>query len=184
REGAGRRAFRQGVLTRLRHARGDLGLPLADEQAVDDERDSDHEGDHAGDPDAAQYLRVARRVLTAEDDALHQDVEEDHHADAGAGGDDAALDLVVALHLGGDAAQPLELFPAPLALAFGEEHLRDPGLAPVELLARLARLDRLAHDVQVRAASLAEPQIVALAGAAFRTEHRVASVGRFYRRIR
>src|ERR1043165_8196836 len=121
---------------------------------------------------ATERLRGRRQTPARRLDLLLADEDSvNHQRDADAGGDDAALDLVIALHLRRDAAQALKLLQAFFALGLGEKHLRHPGLAPVELLALLARVKRQAHGLKVRAAVLAEPQLVGLICAALRTDH-------------
>jgi hypothetical protein len=97
-----------------------------------------------------------------------EESQEDHHADANEAGDDAALDLVEPFLFGCDAAPPFTFL-------FSEEHVRHPGLTPIELFPRGARHHPFARALQIRAALSAEFEIFAGLKPASWTEHNHSS---------
>src|SRR5262245_17800159 len=135
----------------------------ADEKPVEDDPDSDHEWDNSGHPHAAKDLRISPRNLLIRYDA-EEESQEDHQAGANEAGDDAALDLIEPLLFGCDAAPP---FP----LIFGEEHIRHPGLTPIELFSRGARHHPFTRAMQIGAALPAEFEIIANLNTTSWTEH-------------
>src|SRR5262245_43922053 len=139
----------------------------ADEKPVEDDPDSDHEWDYSGHPQAAEDLRGARRTLIRHD--VEEESQEDHHAAADEACDYAVLDIIKPLLFGRDAAPP---FP----LLFGEEHVRHPGLTPIELFSRGARHHPFARAVQIGAALPAEFEIVTDLKTASWTEHNHFSI--------
>src|SRR5262245_63551832 len=134
----------------------------ADENPVEDDPDADNERDYPGHPHAAKDLRVAWRLLIRHN--LEEESQEDHQADADEACDDAALDLIEPLLFGRDAAPP---FP----LLLGEEHVRHPGLTPIELFSRGARLHPFASAMQIDAALPAEFEIIGDLKTTLWTEH-------------
>src|SRR5262245_40401177 len=95
--------------------------PPADEQAVENNPDSDHEWDYSGQPHDAKDLPTVVGLLLRQ--KIEEEVEKDHHADADKAGNDAAFDLI----------EP-SLFrrtALPLLYLLGEENIRRPTLAPI-----------------------------------------------------
>src|SRR5690606_6136662 len=84
---AGREDRPQDLLPVLREA------PTEEERVYEDP-DADEERDDAGDPDSAEDQRRLGIGLYRRD-RLHEDEEEDGHADADEGGHDSVLDLLL-----------------------------------------------------------------------------------------
>src|SRR5215510_14642949 len=135
----------------------------ADEKPVEYDSEAGQERDYSGHPHAAKDRRVAWRLLIRHD--FEEESQEDHHADADEAGNDAAFDLIKPLLFGRDAAPPSPLL-------FGEEHVRHPGLTPIELFSRGARHHPFARAVQISAALPAEFEIVVGLNTTSWTEHR------------
>src|SRR5207244_104804 len=128
--------------------------------------DPDQERNHASHPDVAQELggfRILR--LDPRCNRAEKKVKEDHHADAHETRNHAVLDLLVALLFGSHALLAL-------ALLFTQEHLGDPGLAPIEAPPALARQD-FTHAVEVRTALFAKLEVLVGLDSALGTKHLV-----------
>src|SRR5262249_20660328 len=134
----------------------------ADEQAVEYDPKSYHEWDYSDHPHAAKDVRLVRRLLPRYD--VEEEIEEDHQACADEAADDASLDFIKPFIFSRDAATP---FP----FLFGEEHVRHPGLAPVELSFGGSRYHSFARTVEIRSALPAEFEIIVDLKSASWTEH-------------
>jgi hypothetical protein len=146
----------------------------ADDQTIEDHPDPDQEWNYTGHPYAANDLRFVRGGLVR--DNAEEEAEEDHDADPDRAGDDAVLDLSEPFHFGRDPTSSFQLL-------FGEDHISQPCLAPIELLRVGAGRNRIAHTVQVRAALPAEFEIIADVQTASGTEHSNSSINRLEFRL-
>src|SRR5262245_16827545 len=147
--------------------------PSADEKPVDEESYSDQEWDYPRQPYVANDLRVITRLSPRHD--LEEVTQEDHHSDADQAGDDSAPDFIEPFLLGRlDFIEPFFFgrdTSSPFPLLFVEEHVRHPGLAPIELLFGGAGRHRIAHAAQIGATLPAEFEIIVGLKTASGTKH-------------
>src|SRR5678809_374430 len=98
-------------------------------------------------------------------------MQENHQADAHTRRDHSSLDFVITFDFGREAPRSFDLQFATFMRVPGKKHLRNPGVAPVELLPECFGVYNLANGVQVRTAKIAELKVLTLIGATSRTEH-------------
>src|SRR5262249_35990012 len=144
---------------------------------VDEQSHSDQKWDDPDQPYVANDLRVVPRFSLRHN--LEEETQEDHRSDADQAGDDSAPDFIEPFLIGRlDLIEPFLFgrYAAPtFPLLFGEEHVRHPGLAPIELLFGGTGRHRFAHTAQIRATLPAEFEIIIGLKTASGTKHNASS---------
>src|SRR5262249_2147617 len=147
---------------RLRLLFFEFDQPPAGEEAVEDNADSDQKWDYSYKPQTAKHLREI--VVVSPRHYFEEEMEEDHQADADEAGDDAALHLIDPFLFRGN-ADP-QLFHG---MRMG--YLGPPAFVPIGLSFGGVGSHRVADAAQIRAALLAEFEIIVDLKTACGTEH-------------
>src|SRR5215216_186107 len=98
--------------------------------AINNQREANHERNDSRQPDAVQELSVAR-ILSR--NRVHNEMQKDRYPDAHTAHDHARFDFVVALNFGRDAELAFHLALAQFVRLARHEHLGHPRVVPVEL---------------------------------------------------
>src|SRR5262249_40060968 len=104
--------------------------------------------------------------------SAHENVEKDRQGQTDAAGNHAGFDFLIASRCRGYSLQTAYLQLSTLGFLAGHKHFSHPGLAPIEFLIRLSRVDDFAHGKQIRTTRFAKLQLFGLADTTSWTIHR------------